>query len=335
MADAAMIHEQALVVDALVYHGDGDTADLRAGAVNALNMTVCHFEADFAEACDQIAAWLDRLATPNAPWRRIETTADFETARANDQVGLIMGWQNSRPIADKLQRLHLFRSLGLRIMQLTYNYQNFLGCGCLETEDSGLTSFGGDAVRLMNDLGIAIDLSHVGERTAMAAIRASDKPVLLTHANAKAVTDLARNKSDGLIRAVADAGGFIGASIYGPMCWDGDPGQRPGIDDYIRHLEHIVEIAGIEHVGFGTDLAAGADLARIAFERETPRRWQGINDFTDAFGGDIPQRYLAGCNNHRDLPKVTATLATGGWKAEDIEAYLGGNFKRVLSEIWG
>jgi membrane dipeptidase len=305
MTPAGSLHNAALVVDGLVYHGDGDVTALRAGDVDALNLTVCHFE------------------------------ADFEAARAAGRTGLVMGWQNGRPLADRPERLHFFRRLGLRIMQLTYNYQNFLGSGCLESEDGGLTSLGHDVVRLMNELGIAIDLSHVGERTAMDAIGASRRLVLVTHANVKAVTDLARNKSDDLIRAVADGGGFIGASVYGPMCWDGDTGRRPSIDDYLRHLEHIAEVAGITQVGFGTDLAVGRDLRRIAYERETPRRWVGIDRFNDAFGHDIPSRYLDGCNSHADLPKITEALLARGWTETQVKGYLGGNFRRVLGEIWG
>ena len=220
--DPQELHRDALVIDGLVYHCDGWTGDLRAGGGDALNVTAFHFEADFPEACAQIAQWHGILGAPDSEWRLIERAADFDRARAEGRIGLIMGWQNTRPIADRLDRLHFFHRLGLRIMQLTYNYRNFLGDGCLEPEGAGLSSLGRDAVRLMNQLGIAIDLSHVGYRTAMDAIELSAAPVLATHANAKAVTDLARNKPDDLIRAVAEKGGLIGASIYGPMCWDGD-----------------------------------------------------------------------------------------------------------------
>ena len=333
--DPQELHRDALVIDGLVYHCDGWTGDLRAGGVDALNVTVCHFEADFPEACAQIAQWHGLLGAPDSEWRLIERAADFDRARAEGRIGLIMGWQNTRPIADRLDRLHFFHRLGLRIMQLTYNYRNFLGDGCLEPEGAGLSSLGRDAVRLMNQLGIAIDLSHVGYRTAMDAIELSAAPVLATHANAKAVTDLARNKPDDLIRAVAAKGGLIGASIYGPMCWDGDERRKPTIDDYLRHLEHLVEVAGIEHVSFGTDLSTGRDLQRIAFERATPRRWEGIDRFNRIFGEDIPSRYLADCSAHRDLPRVTAALLARGWREEHVRLYLGENLRRVLGTIWG
>ena len=219
-------------------------------------------------------------------------------------------------------------------MQLTYNFRNAFGDGCLEPEEAGLTLLGRDAVRIMNELGIAIDLSHVGQRTMLDAIEASSQPVLITHANARALANLERNKTDDIIKAVAEKGGVIGASIYGPMCWDQNPARKPTIDDYIRHLEYIATIAGFDHIAFGTDLATGASYQRMAFERSHWRRWEGINRFNRIFGEDIPSRYLADCNKHSDLPKVTEALVRRGWKEEQIRGYLGGNLKRVLDRIW-
>jgi membrane dipeptidase len=186
----------------------------------------------------------------------------------------------------------------------------------------------------MNEIGIAIDLSHVGQRTMIGAIEASSQPVIVTHANARALANLERNKTDDIIKAVAQKGGVIGASIYGPMCWDQNPARKPTIDDYIRHLEYIVNIAGIEGVAFGTDLATGANYQRMAFERSHWRRWEGINRFNRIFGEEIPARYLADCYKHSDLPKVTEALVRRGWKEEQIRGYLGGNLKRVLNRIW-
>ena len=334
MIDALKLHHDALVVDGLVYHCDGDVADLRAGGIDALNITTCHFEADFPQACSEIARWQGIINRPNSPWLQVETAADLARAKAEGRVGLIMGLQNMRPIADELDRLYLFRRLGLRIMQLTYNFRNAFGDGCLEPEEAGLTSLGRDAIRMMNQLGIAIDLSHVGQRTMLGALEVSSRPVLVTHANARALANLERNKTDAIIKAVAQGGGVIGASIYGPMCWDQNPAKKPSIDDYVRHLEHIVNLVGCEHVGFGTDLATGANYQQLAFERSHWRRWEGINRFNRVFGEDIPSRYLADCNKHSDLPKVTAALARRGWNEQQIRGYLGENFRRVLDRIW-
>ena len=334
MTDALKLHHDALVIDGLVYHCDGDVGDLRAGGIDALNITTCHFEADFAQACSEIARWHGIINRPGSPWLQVETTADLDRAKAEGRIGIIMGLQNARPVADELDRLYFFRRLGLRIIQLTYNFRNAFGDGCLEREEAGLTILGRDAIKIMNDIGIAIDLSHVGQRTMLGAIEASSQPVLITHANPRALANLERNKSDEIIKAVAQRGGVIDASIYGPMCWDQNPARKPTVDDYIRHLEYLANIAGFEHIAFGTDLATGADYQLLAFERSHWRRWEGINRFNRVFGEDIPARYLADCNKHSDLPKVTEALVRRGWKEAQVRAYLGGNLKRVLDSIW-
>lgn len=334
MTDALKLHHDALVIDGLVYHCDGDVTDLKAGGIDALNVTTCHFEADFPQACAEIARWHGIINRPDSPWLQVETAADLDRAKAEGRVGLIMGMQNIRPVADELDRLHFFRRLGLRVMQLTYNFRNAFGDGCLEPEEAGLTILGRDAIRIMNEIGIAIDLSHVGQRTMHEAIEASSQPVLITHANARALAALERNKTDDVIKAVARKGGVIGCSIYGPMCWDQNPARKPTIDDYVRHLEYIVDIAGIEAVAFGTDLATGANYQQMAFERSHWRRWEGINRFNRVFGEQIPARYLADCNKHSDLPKVTEALVRRGWREAQVRAYLGGNLRRVLDGIW-
>jgi membrane dipeptidase len=329
------LHQAAFVMDGLVYHSDGDTAALNAGGINAINLTVAHFEADFTTACKQMAGWHARVSAPDSPWMIIERAADFDVAQAAGKVGIVMGWQNGRALDEDVGRLAFFHRTGLRIMQLTYNYRNMLGDGCMEPEDGGLSAIGHEAVDALNRHRIAIDLSHVGERTGMMTVERSTLPCLLTHANAHAVTPLARNKSDALIQAVAAKGGMIGASTYGPMCWAGDPARKPVLDDFIRHLDYLVDLVGIEHVGFGTDLAAGADNARMAYDRETPRRWDVIENYMAIFGRDIPARYIDGFGSHAEMPRITDALPARGWSDDDVRAYLGGNFKRVLGEIWG
>ena len=242
-----------------------------------------------------------------------------------------------RPIGDDLDRLALFHRLGLRIMQPTYNFRNFMGDGCLEPDDGGLSALGGRAVASMNALGIAIDLSHVGERTARDVVEASAKPVLITHANARAVSDNPRNKSDALIAAVAQSGGTVGVSIYGPMCWDGDPAYPPAIADFIRHLEHIAGVAGVGHVAIGTDLPAVADLDAVAhITGQTAKRYPAmIGAYAAAFGNDVRNRYLTGCSSHAELVNVVAALEQKGWPEADIRGLLGENLVRALATIWG
>ncbi len=330
------LHDDALIIDALNFHGDGDPAVLREAGITAINLTVSPFEADFEQAMDGIASWLAVLDRPESGWRKVLTSSDIDKARQTGEVGLIMGWQNLRPIGDNLDRLVLLRDLGLRVAQLTYNRRNFLGDGCLEPEDGGLSSLGADAVRLMNDLGIAIDLSHVGQRTSVEAAAASSKPVFATHANARAVTPALRNKSDDALKAIAATGGVIGVSIYGPMCWDGNASRAPDLDDFERQLDYIVDLVGIDHVGLGTDLPAVADLdsVRHITDRTLSKYPAAIADYARAFGNDVRVRYLTDCSSHQDLERLTARLQRRQWNEGDILKFLGGNFLRALGAAW-
>lgn len=334
-AQAHRLHQSCFVFDGLTYLCDGSATALEAGGVNATNITVPHFEADWSETCQSISRWLDRCRSKDSPWVLIESAADFDRTGQAGALGIVMGWQNMRPIEDSLDRLGFFHKLGVRIMQPTYNYRNMLGNGCLEPNDDGLSRLGHDAVRLMNEHGIAIDLSHVGERTTFDVIEASRQPVLITHANAAALAPLPRNKSDDVIKAVAEKGGIIGPSIYGPLIWDGESKQPPTLDDYFAHVEHIVEVAGIEHVGFGTDFPAVSEDWKIYAGPDTPRTWDAIVRYGEIFGKSIAATYPEGVDTQADFPVITMAMMKRGWTERDVKAYLGENFRRVLGEIWG
>jgi membrane dipeptidase len=199
-----------------------------------------------------------------------------------------------------------------------------------------LSGFGRQAVATMNQLGIAIDLSHVGERTAQEAAEASTKPVLVTHANAKAIVNVPRNKGDGVLKAVAAGGGVIGASIYGTMCWPGDPKSPPSLDDFLRQLDYLVATLGLAHVGIGTDLPAVRELSSVAHIAEmTLKRFPAaISVYAAAFGNDFRTRYAQGYTDHGCLEEIVEALLRRNWREADIAALLGGNFRRALQAIW-
>lgn len=332
---ARRIHHTCFVFDGLTYLCDGTSSELTAGGVNATNITVPSFEDDWSETCQNISTWLARCRDSQTPWVLIESAADFDRTGNAGAVGIVIGWQNMRPIGDSLDRIGFFHKLGVRIMQPTYNYRNMMGNGCLEPHDEGLSELGRQAVHIMNELGIAIDVSHVGERTTLDVIEVSEHPVLATHANAHALAPLPRNKSDQAIKRLAEKGGIIGASIYGPLLWDGESKHPPTLDDYIAHVEHIVDIAGIEQVGFGTDFPAVSEEWKVYAGPETPRTWDAIVDYAEVFGHSTAATYPQGVDTQADFPVITAAMLRRGWSEMDVRAYLGGNFRRVLGEIWG
>lgn len=324
-------------IDGLIFHSDGTARALRRGRVRAANLTVGGFEADFAETMDDVARWLERIAQPGSPWQRILSAGDLARAKSAGRVGLIMGLQNMRCIADRLERIDLLHAAGLRVMQLTYNYRNMLGDGCLEPDQGGLSRLGHAAVERMNALGVAIDLSHVGNRTSLDAAQASSKPVLVTHANAQSVFPALRNKSDDVLRAVARSGGVVGASIYGPMCWSGKAAERPDLAAFFRNIEYVEKLIGREHIGLGTDLPDVEDLeaVRPIIEMTLNRFPAAIARYAEAFGNDIRTRYLADCASHDGLPRIVDGLLARGWSEQEVGGFLGGNFERALAAIWG
>lgn len=330
------LHKKATVIDGLVFQSDGTDAVLRAGNVAAVNVTVCGVNDDFEQACDQLASWLHRVARPHSWWHLVQTVEDIFEAQRLGKRGLIMGWQNLRPIADNLRRLRFFHRIGVRIMQLTYNERNLIGDGCLEPANGGLSQLGRRAIREMNELGIAIDLSHVGERSCLEAIELTARPVLVTHANAKAVSNVPRNKTDGVIKGVAATGGLIGVSVYGPMCWNGNRTRRPALEDFIRHVDHIAGLVGPEHIALGTDFPAVEDLGDVSgiINMTLARYPAAISAYAEAFGNDVRTRYLSDCGSPAELSAVTDALLKRGWPEIDVRGFLGENYLRVLPLIW-
>ncbi|HVL76164.1 MAG TPA: dipeptidase [Noviherbaspirillum sp.] len=337
MSRAEELHRKASIVDGLVFFSDGSTRDMKAGGVNALNLTVTDMASGYEQALKDVMAWRERCADPASGWMLIEQAEDIERAKAAGKVGLVMGWQNSRPLEDKIERIGIFHALGMRVMQLTYNEANLIGDGCLEKRNAGLSKFGFEAVREMNRVGVAIDISHCGEQTCLDAAAASDKPVLLTHANANAVVARPRNKSDAVIKAVCDTGGVIGCSIHAYLLWRGIAGQRPQLDDFVANVKYIGERYGYEHVGIGTDFPAVDTYEAVRHVMVMSRtKYPGsAGDFSGQFGDVMEARFPVEVDTPAKLPALTQALEKGGLSEEQILGVLGGNFRRAFDAIWG
>jgi membrane dipeptidase len=333
----AGLHDRLLIIDGLIFNSDGGCDDLLKGNYAACNLTLRSPVDDFEQTFDAFASWIHRTSDPASKWHLVLKASDIDAAKAAGKVGLIMGWQDTKMLGDKVQRLAAFHRLGLRIVQLTYNEACPVGDGCLEPRDAGLSRFGFQVVEEMNRLGMAIDLSHCGERTATEAARHSKKPVLLTHANAKSVTFRVRNKTDETMRAVADGGGLVGASIHGFMNWDGDPERPPTLALFIRHLKHIVNLVGIDHVSFGTDFASLDD--HVAADRILEMSYKlypgATADYVNAFGNTLAKRYPDEINNPSLMRRKTDALLAAGFSESDVEKIMGRNLHRVLGDIWG
>jgi membrane dipeptidase len=233
-------------------------------------------------------------------------------------------------VGDQLPRIELFRNLGVRIMQLSYNDRSLFGDGCLEPANGGLSFLGKDAISEMNRLGVGVDLSHCGQRTTADGIRVSSKPVLITHAGCNAVHAHPRNKDDAELRALAEKGGVIGIFIMPFLDVDG---QR-NTDLVVRHIEHAIRVCGEDHVGIGSDLS-------ITPIEETPEYKVAATKFVQtrqatgnaAPGEDLPL-YIPELNRPERIQMIASAMRGRGHSLGRIEKIIGANFARVLKEIW-
>ncbi|MGB6104791.1 MAG: membrane dipeptidase [Pusillimonas sp.] len=326
-----------LVIDGLIFHSDGNPEPMLTGGVHAANITIAPIFADLSAALDSCMTWQKIAGRSDSGWLIVKQSNDILLAKQSGKAALIMGWQNTLAWENSLDLIDHFHSAGIRIVQLTHNDANFIGDGCAEKRNAGLTNFGRQAVQRMNDVGIAIDLSHCAEATMLDAARLTSKPLLVTHSGAKAVDDRVRNKSDIALKAVAETGGVIGASIHGFLNWNGDPKFPPSLENYVRHVRYIANLVGIEHVGIGTDHACVQDPKEAEPILQMNRdRYPGVSSsFVKAFGNTLSSRYPKEVPSPRKFSGILEALDEHGFSESEIDLVAGQNFLRAFREIWG
>jgi membrane dipeptidase len=254
--------------------------------------------------------------------RHVERVQDILDAKKNGQLGVIFGVQSPTWLDGKRERLRLMYKLGLRSLQLTYMERNQLGDGCLEPENRGLTSFGMQVVRECNRLGILIDCSHVGERTTLDAVRESRKPIVISHTAVRKIVENPRCVTDEMMKAVADKGGTIGITTFSPFI---RRDQQPTLDDYLNHYDYAIDLIGEDHVTFATDWFDGKTKTNWATPWFYPEVTQGKQ--YNGLG-------LVGFSTRAELVNVVEGMLARGYSAQRIQKLLGGNFIRVLKEVW-
>ncbi len=295
---------------------------LIAGNVAAVNATVAANH-DTLWTLKSIAALLLHIAGNPDKVLQVKNVADIRRASETGRVGYILGFQDTVPIGDDLRLLRVFHELGVRVIQLTYNFENLVGCGCQCGTDTGLTPFGRSVIKELNDLGVLIDLSHCGPKTSLEAVEVSRLPVAFTHANSTATKDHARNKSPEAIKTVAAAGGVIGAVAVPPLLTFTSPAT---IDHYVAAIEDLVQLVGPDHVAIGPDFmeAMPAEVAATVL--------QGLPDETkSAFAVMAP---VKGFESPAAYPRLAEALSTRGFCDDDVRKVMGENWLRLYTEVW-
>lgn len=322
---AEQLHRESTIIDGLnasYFLDERVLRRLHQGGVTAVNATIAAWH-DPGAALNLIADCSRLFETHAELIRPVRSVADIEAAKAEDRVGLILGFQDTAPIGDNLNLLAVYHTLGVRIIQLTYNHRNRVGSGCQEPEDEGLTDFGRQVVAEMNRLGLLVDLSHCGPRTTLEAIEASAGPVAITHANAGGFFEHPRNKSDAAIRALAERGGVIGAVGFPAMITRKLPAT---LDDYLDAVDYLVDLVGVDHVGLGPDFMEEmpAEVAAQALQGLPP---EVLEQFMK-----IPP--TQGFESISAMPNVTRGLLARGYSPDEVRQIMGGNWLRLYGQVW-
>jgi membrane dipeptidase len=345
---AAALYARSVIIDGLGGPGGADTdegaplsprqiEDLRSSGITAFNLTVGavgtmpSLEA-FEKIVRDVARWEGEVERHPAVLARIRSVEDLRAAKQDGRAGLVYGLQDGVSFEDDLDRLAALRQLGILVIQPTYNRRNLLGDGCMEPADAGLSKTGFEAIARLNALGILVDLSHCGRRTAADAIAASRRPVAFTHTGCAALAEHPRHRTDAELRAVADKGGVTGIYVMPYLA----QGRQPTAADVIAHLEHAIRVCGEDHVSIGTDGSVSPVVVTPEFAakfRENTRRRKELG-IAAPYETDEGYLFASDLNTPRRLETLADMLLARGHSESRVEKLLGANLLRVLGEAW-
>jgi membrane dipeptidase len=349
---ALTLHKESVVIDSSVVAVIDYVAenmwldDVLKGGLTATNLTVC-MQRSFTEALKELMEhnhWAEKNCGRVMVVRK---AADIMRAKREGKHGIVYGPQDSMFLERSVDLMDVAYQHGLRAMQLTYNYQNEVGAGCREKKDHGLSFFGESVVQRMNELGVLIDLSHTGDQTCWDAIEQSRDPVSFTHIIprrsaperpggyaewANRSTSLwgsfveysrQRGKPDDMMKACAEKGGVIGVTPF----FAKKAGKSTITDDTLDQLDETVDIVGVDHAGFGSDLEFPNSITRAAFIYKNPSRID-VDYFT-------PMDKTWGYGWLEHMPNFTMGLVARGYSDQEVKSILGGNWVKLFKRVWG
>jgi membrane dipeptidase len=341
-------YDRAIVIDALGGLGEFEPnaaddaplsarglADAKESGVTAINLTindVGNGPNKFMATVKNIAGVEHDLTAHPDVLMKILRGSDIQAAKSSKRLGIIYGCQDTTMLEGDLKNLAIFRDLGVRIVQPTYNVRNLMGDGCIEKADGGLSKLGYEFIAEMNRLNLLLDLSHAGPRTIAEGIAASKVPMAITHTGCRALVDLPRNTRDSELKALADRGGVVGIYFMPFLRLSG----QPHAEDLVRHIEYAVKVCGEDHVGLGTDGSiSGVPLtdayrehvrkdeeARIKAGYAAPGESADVLTIVPEY--DDPLRFN----------RLAQDLSLRGWSDGRIDKLLGANFARLFATVW-
>lgn len=266
-------------------------------------------------------------AAADPRFRLVERVAD---TGAPEVISLAFDLEDSRPLDGDLDNVELFYDLGVRSLLPTYNYANPAGCGCLDTVDTGLTGYGKDLVRKLNEVGMFVDGSHCSPRTGLDLSSLTEAPMIYSHSNFAALWDHPRNISDEQARACAATGGVIGINGVGIFLGCNEPNARAQrVAAMADHIRYGVDLLGIEHIGVSSDYSFDGQEFNDEI-RDNPAAFSESYTAWGPLQWTPPEDFLGAS----DVPSLDDHLTTRGFTPEEREAILHANFTRAAGQVW-
>jgi membrane dipeptidase len=329
--------QNTFIIDGCVFsEGDfkGYAQDVLTAGLGGFFLTVPFSNTGFRDAARGIARVYKVSDDTHLNLKIAKTYDDLLQCQKQSQLAIILTFQDPNPLENSLELLRVFYELGVRVIQLTYNKANYIGTGCTESVDRGLTGFGKEAVKEMNRLGILVDLSHCSYQTAMDTLHLSSVPVVFSHANVKSISNSPRNRTDEELKLLKEKKGVIGVSPWGPLCWKRDKDEQPSLEDYLDHVDYIVDLIGIDHVGFGGDNTIDHSEDTGGTKEQSLLYPAVVEEYDRRVGTDPKVRHAKGFKGIHEIQNVVDGLRKRGYKDSDISKFLGGNFLRIIKQVW-
>lgn len=332
LGQGSTAYDDWLIIDALCFGREwGADAYAALRAANYSGIVESLPRRNLQTAIDALVEWRTRAAEHDDKVLIALAAGDFDVAHRSGRTAVLMNFQDTIMLEGDVDNVDALHALGMRSAQLTYNFRNLVGDGCLERTNAGLSDFGLEVVDRMNRLGVMIDLSHCGPQTTLDGIEHSDRPVAMTHTMCDTVRPgHPRAKTDEQIRACADKGGVTGMIALGYFIGP-DPGGASTIETYADHIEHAVNVSGIEHIGISTDFPPQGISPWATYENwYEPRTRVFKPSYELRWPPWIPE--LDSTDRYRNLVSV---LDKRGWKEADMERLLGRNWLRLFKDTIG
>ncbi|MDX8499042.1 dipeptidase [Mesorhizobium sp. VK4C] len=337
--EADRIHHDSIVIDAVAPLLDRKkyVESYKKGGVTCVAPTVSGGSSSSpAVALQEIASWL-RFLRSRQDLKLVQKASDIEDAKRDGQMGILLHFQGTGPFGTDLNLVEAFQSLGVRMVQLTYNKRDYVGNGCEEEIDEGLSNFGKSLVRRLNENRIVVDCTHTGYKTTMDALSLTTQPAVFSHSNSAALFPSRRNIQDDQVKAAAATGGLVAVTAVPQFVVPANGGAaRPSLDDLIAHIDHFVSLVGIDHVGLGLDYWWGTlPFSDVDTAIEMWEHYVSVGMWSPAAYPRPPHYNPPEIERPEMLLGMTQGLLRRGYKENDVQKILGLNWLRVFRDVWG